>query len=73
MNLSPGVTGITSGCLIQAGYFSKTKIQLELPSFTLHYSVSCNFKSAIHNPQPTIKAASIGMDCAPTSAAQALD
>ena len=36
---------------MQAGYFSKTRIQLELPPSTLSYSFECNLKSEIRNLQ----------------------
>jgi hypothetical protein len=36
---------------MQPGYFSETRIQLELPPSILSYSFQCNLKSAIHNLQ----------------------
>jgi len=39
---------------MQADYFSKTRIQLELPPSTLSYSFQCNLKSAIRIPHSAI-------------------
>jgi len=59
MNSRPGVTAPTSGfqiegCLLQAGYLRKTGMQLLLAPPALFYSVLCNLKSTICNPQSAI-------------------
>jgi hypothetical protein len=66
MNSRPGVTATTSGsqisdfrfqsegCLMQTGYLSQKRMQVQFPPSALSESVLCTLKSAISNVQSII-------------------